>query len=254
MPSPLQLPEELTALRQWVIWRYEIRRGDPTGKPTKVPYQATGYKASTTNPEHWSGFAYVLNTWQRQRVLCDGVGFVFSADDPYTGLDLDNVWQSDADEGPRWASEILDRFADTYMEESPSGRGIKIWCRAKLPHGGRSWPIGAGAIEIYDRSRFFVVTGRAGPIRTVADHQADVDSLIAYLDGGRPAPTNTTGKIPYGTQHNTLVSLAGTMWRRGMTTDAIEAALQVTNAQQCERPGTPENIHKIVMSTARWSR
>jgi primase-polymerase (primpol)-like protein len=237
-----------------VIWRKEPRPGDPEGKPTKVPYQATGYKASTTNPEHWSRFDYVLDIWQRQRVKCNGIGFVFSENDPYAGLDLDNVWQSDADEGPRWAFEILDRFADTYMEESPSGRGIKIWCRAALQHGGRSWPIGVGAIEVYDRARFFAVTGRAGPVRALTDHQADVDSLIEYLGRGTSAPSNIGGKIPYGTQHNTLVSLAGTMWRRGMTADAIEAALQVTNAQQCERPGPPENIHKIVMSMERWSR
>ena len=34
----------------------------------------------------------------------------------------------------------------------------------------------------------------------------------------------------------------------------IEAALQIVNAEQCERPGPPENIHKIAMSAARWDR
>jgi hypothetical protein len=44
------------------------------------------------------------------------------------------------------------------------------------------------------------------------------------------------------------------MWRRGMTAEAIEAALQVVNAEQCERPGPSENIRRIVLSMQRWQR
>jgi primase-polymerase (primpol)-like protein len=248
----MKLPAELTERKRWVLWRYEQRADG--GKPTKVPYQCTGYKASVTNPDHWSSFDYALKMSQRPD-FADGIGFVFTADDPFCGIDLDNVWQSDADEGAAWGIEILERFGDTYIEESPSGHGVKIWCRGKLPHGGRSWPIGHGAVEIFDQSRFFTTTGRSNQIHVVTDHQADIDSLVEYLGAGRSAsPPMVTGTIPYGTQHHTLVSLAGTMWRRGMTLEAIEAALQVTNATQCERPGPPENIHKIVLSAARWER
>jgi hypothetical protein len=219
-----------------------------------VPYQAHGPKASSTNPRHWTRFDYVFEVWESQIVRSDGIGFVLTS--PFLGIDLDNVWQSDGDEGAPWGTEILERFADTYLEESPSGQGVKIWCRARLPHGGRSWRVGQGAIEVYDRNRYFAVTGKAGPARVIVDHQADIDSLIAYLDGGARAParpaTTISGKIPYGTQHNTLVSMAGTMWRRGMSADAIEAALQVVNAQQCERPGPPGNIRNIALSAARW--
>jgi primase-polymerase (primpol)-like protein len=222
---PANIPEELIALPQWVLWRYEARVDDPTGKPTKVPYQAHGHKASDTNPRHWTRFDYVFDVWERQLVRSDGIGFVLSADDDFTGIDLDDVWQSDSDEGAPWGIEILERFADSYLEESPSGHGVKIWCRARLSHGGRGWKVGHGAIEIYDRSRYFTVTGNAGPARVITDHQADVESLIENLNGGPRASTRpvTTinGQIPYGVQHNTLVSLAGTMWRRGMSVSAI---------------------------------
>jgi primase-polymerase (primpol)-like protein len=245
------IPLELIALPQWVLWRYEDRGGP---KPTKVPITCMGYKASVTNPEHWSSFEDVLKFAARPG-FCDGYGYVFVADDPYSGIDLDNVWQSDADEGAPWAMEILERFADTYMEASPSDCGMKIWCRAKAPRCG-SWPIGAGAIEIYDHARFFTVTGRSNGVRIITDHQADINSLVEYLGGARPSasPAGISGTIAYGTQHNTLVSLAGTMWRRGMSSEAIEAALQVVNAQQCEKPGPPENIRKIVESMQRYPR
>jgi hypothetical protein len=46
--------------------------------------------------------------------------------------------------------------------------------------------------------------------------------------------------IPKGEQHHTLVSLAGSMRRRGMDADEIEAALMVTNAKRLEDPAPPE--------------
>jgi primase-polymerase (primpol)-like protein len=46
------MPPELRALGQWVLWRREWRRNDSEHleKPTKVPYAINGRKASTTDP------------------------------------------------------------------------------------------------------------------------------------------------------------------------------------------------------------
>jgi hypothetical protein len=62
------------------------------------------------------------------------------------------------------------------------------------------------------------------------------------------------GQIPHGQQHNTLVSLCGTLRARGICDEAIESCLQIVNRQQCERPGPPENISGIVKSSRRWGR
>jgi primase-polymerase (primpol)-like protein len=48
----VKLPPELTERRQWVLWRYVQRAG--SAKPTKEPYTCMGYRASSTNPQHWS--------------------------------------------------------------------------------------------------------------------------------------------------------------------------------------------------------
>ena len=69
-----------------------------------------GYRASVTNPEHWSTFDFAMKMAQRPG-FCDGIGFVFTAQDPYAGLDLDNIWPTDAAETPLWAQEILDSVA-----------------------------------------------------------------------------------------------------------------------------------------------
>jgi hypothetical protein len=49
-----------------------------------------------------------------------------------------------------------------------------------------------------------------------------------------------------------LVSIAGTLRARRLCEEAIEACLQIVNAKQCERPGTPENIRRIVRSSRHW--
>jgi primase-polymerase (primpol)-like protein len=247
------IAEELcTSERQWVIWR-SVQRTDKA-KPAKVPYTTMGYRADVTNPEHWSTFEFATKAAARPG-FADGIGFVFTADDPYCGIDIDDVWQSDADEGAPWALKILERFADTYSEMSPSGQGVKLWCRAKASRCG-NWPVEGGAIEIYDHSRFFAVTGCSAGVRVITDHQADIEALIANLDEGRDQVQQRAipNVIRQGHRHNTLVSLAGTMWRRGMSSEAIEAALLVTDQKQCAPPYGPANIRRILESIRRWQR
>jgi putative DNA primase/helicase len=244
------IPDELKRLRQWLLWRRESRQG----KATKVPITTMGYRANITTRDHWSSFEFAIRIAARPG-FCDGVGFVFTEGDPYCGLDLDDVWQSDADEGAPWAKRILERFQDTYSEVSPSGQGVKIWCRAKPPRCGK-WLIEAGGIEIYDHSRFFTVTGRSARIAAIVNHQSDIDALVENLDQAhRETQVRAIGDvIPQGQRHNTLVSLAGSMWRRGMIAEAIEAALITTNQRQCDPPYEPQHIRQIVASTQKWRR
>jgi primase-polymerase (primpol)-like protein len=250
----IHIPDELIALPQWLIWRYLQRPEKP--KRDKVPHTTMGYRADVTNPEHWSSFESALKAVARPG-FCDGIGFVFSPDDPCTGIDLDNIWQSDADEGAPWALRILERFADTYSEVSPSGKGVKIWCKAQAPRCGK-WPIENGAIEVYDRARFFTVTSRFAGVKAITDHQADIEALVTALDSPRHQHFSKARVIPEviakGQRHNTLVSLAGSMWKRGMPAEAIEAALVITNEKQCDPPYGAGHIHKIVASMSNWRR
>jgi hypothetical protein len=252
MPSLTEnVPEALRELPQWVLWRYE----DRDGKATKVPYTAMGYRASATNSQQWSRVDYLVGLLTRNPGFAAGIGFVFTAEDPFCGIDLDNIWPSDAAECAPWARGILERFADTYGEASPSDTGYKIWCSAVAPRCGK-WPVQGGAVEIYDRERFFTVTGRSAGIQVITDHQTDIQALVGNLDQDRHlSPVRVIpGVIPQGQRHNTLLSLAGTMWRRGMSLAAVEAALLVTDETQCDPPHGPEHIRKIVASMAPWKR
>lgn len=57
--------------------------------------------------------------------------------------------------------------------------------------------------------------------------------------------------IPHGIQHDTLVSFAGTMRRRGAKTPEIAAALKEMN-KRCEQPGTAEDMERIAASMKQY--
>lgn len=186
-----------------------------------------------------------------------GVGFVFSPQDPFCGIDLDD--SLDAQAKPKsWAQPIVERFFDSYMEISPSGLGLKVWVRGAVPSNLAGVKVGDGQIEIYDHARYFAVTGRVfrGAPLHVEDHADDVKALYAHLTRAKvtrwPLQPLPGGRIPYGQQHSTLVSIAGTLRARRVCDEAIEACLQVMNTRQCERPGPRDNIARIVRSSRRW--
>src|SRR5262249_16728509 len=144
------VPAELKARPQWVVWRYEWKADK--SKWDKPPRGArTGHYIDVTNPENWVAFdeavtAYKDGGW-------DGIGYAFDENDPYCGIDLDHCVVNG--ELSETASDWVWRF-QTYAEISPSGTGIKLICKAKALHNGKNPAAGA---EIYDRTRYFTITG-----------------------------------------------------------------------------------------------
>jgi putative DNA primase/helicase len=155
-PSNLELekiPQCLRSTPQWVTWKY-VERG---GKPTKAPINPhNGSLASSTDASTWGAFAEAIDACRRNSALA-GVGFVFTADDPYCGVDLDNSIDANGNIKP-WAIELLAKL-DSYAEISPSGRGLKVFLKANKPGKRCRKAYEDGEVEIYDRDRFFTVTG-----------------------------------------------------------------------------------------------
>src|SRR6516162_1121673 len=111
------VPAELRERDQWVTWKRERPRG--RGKWTKVPYRVDGRtKAATDNPRTWGTFEQACAVSPAD---AQGIGYVFSAEDPFTGVDLDKC--VDAGEIHPAASEILEALGG-YREVSPSGGGM----------------------------------------------------------------------------------------------------------------------------------
>jgi hypothetical protein len=170
------IPAEMKARRQWGCWRYE-ERGD--GKPTKPPYQAlNGQPADVTNPAHWCSFEEAIAAAPNY----DGIGFVFTKNDPFTGIDLDNT---KGDEQAFARQKEIECEFNSYSEISPSGHGLHIIVKAKLPGKGRRH----GFIEIYDDARFFTMTGNVYSDAPIAERQERSTALWEELGGSQEKPT-----------------------------------------------------------------
>lgn len=156
---PENIPPEMKSLNQWVCWKLEKAKG----RNTKVPYQANGHKADSTDQETWSSFEDVCKVAGN----FSGIGFVLSEDSGIMGLDFDHV--RDPETG-KWDAEALDEIKSigSYAEISPSGTGAHVICIAKIPGNRRR----AGSREMYETGRYFTVTGNkiegTNPAITVA--------------------------------------------------------------------------------------
>lgn len=147
--SDATIPDSLTACAQWVCWAERER----DGKPTKVPLDPrTSTYASVREPSTWETFEVAQRAAGGDDI--DGVGFVFTDDDAFVGVDLDDCRDPETGRPESWARSIVDDL-DSYTEVSPSGTGFHVYVRGSLPHGGNR----SGGIECYETARFFTVTG-----------------------------------------------------------------------------------------------
>jgi hypothetical protein len=184
-PNIEQIPPELKALKQWVAWRYELA-GE---KWTKKPKQASGHNASSTNPKSWSTLDKIEKAY-RNGGSFDGIGFVFTAGDPYVAIDLDHCINEAGTVEP-WAKKIIDAATreGAYIEKSPSGTGVHII--------GRGEPLAAGrkrnGAEIYSSGRYFTMTGHpVAPTPATIGTSADNVKLTMERIGVEPAEPTAT--------------------------------------------------------------
>lgn len=80
------------------------------------------------------------------------------------------------------------------------------------------------------------------------------EPLLAFFAEVRPdgKPKPLEGKLAPGERHDALVSLAGTMRRRGAGYEAILGALRGMNAEQCEPPKPDTELEAIARDAIGW--
>ncbi|ARK23587.1 DNA primase [Sporosarcina sp. P37] len=170
------IPSELKALPQWILWKSE----EKGGRYTKVPYQVDGEVAQTNNRSTWSTFATVIKFYLTGGY--DGIGFVFSRQDNYIGVDIDNCV---VDGKPNtFASEIIDSL-DSYTEFSPSQKGLHIIIKGGLPQNvlGTGRKNAQHGLEIYSYGRYFTFTGNRENSNDVYDRTDELAEVFEkYFD------------------------------------------------------------------------
>ena len=177
-PKYAALPPELLSLPQWVVWKRVMKPG--ASKATKIPYSArTGPPASTTDASTWATFDEAVAAKNANDAYA-GIGFVFTAGDPYVGIDLDKCIDPASGELTAEAKNIV-TVIDSYTERTPSGNGLHIIARGTLPPGGRK----KGDIEMYDAGRYFTMTGDSWPDTNcvIEDRPAELCALHQRVFG-----------------------------------------------------------------------
>ena len=174
MSSFDNIPVELREMDQWVV-RDE----------RKIPIDPkTGTPASSTDPATWDSYENAIRAYQTGRYA--GIGFVFTEDDPYVGVDYDHVR-----ENGEWEAGYLEEILSfgSYAEVSPSGTGAHVITKGKIP-GDRHR---SGPREMYERGRYFTFTGNLieGACPEIRQAQEAINTVYQIIDPSReerPSP------------------------------------------------------------------
>jgi len=185
------MPDALAGKGQFVAWKYGRMRS--SGKREKIPIDpATGKRAKVDNPDTWGTLEEARRRAQEDGL--NGVGFVFVGNDPFVGIDLDGCRDPGTGAIDAWAQKVIERF-DSYAEISPSGTGVKIVAKGEIQGKGKR----RGPVEIYDRKRFFTLTGEVlEGYEAVEPRQEALQRLYARVapGGAQAKPQRTQEAVP----------------------------------------------------------
>src|SRR5687768_10520186 len=184
-----RVPNMLIGLPRWACWQWR-ERADKSGvaKRTKVPYNVrTGQKAWSNDPTTWPTYEDAIDAYSSDY---DGIGFMLG--DGFAGIDLDHCVAADGTIA-EWALRLVQRLPGAYFERSPTGTGLKGIFRGTLPAGPRR----LGDIEMYDRGRFFTVTGNHLPDTSFAvdDCTASIAAIHAEVFPAKARPPKPSRAI-----------------------------------------------------------
>jgi putative DNA primase/helicase len=182
------MPSELKVIPQWVNWK-NIERD---GRMTKPPFQINGALAKSDDPLTWSSFDDV----QKAAYLFDGVGVVLTDNDDNVFLDFDKcrcpAFDGIDDEISGGLNIVLPEVAEhirrlnSYTELSPTGKGIHVFLKGKLPVKGKR----KGNFEVYQSGRYSTMTGHVvkGFPRAIEHRQESLDAFYQVVFGSYKNP------------------------------------------------------------------
>lgn len=237
--------KSLKAINQWVVWREEEGR--------KVPYDAkTGRRASSTNPRTWVDYEQAKASYEGDPSIA-GVGFVFTENDGLVGIDVDKcVGDGELNEIGRY---VYEQFCGTYIEFSPSGKGLHVIGWATKMRGMRTKDDSIG-LEVYDRGRFFTVTFEQ--LEDVNDDVGEMQEALELLTTKYLYPRTSGSRnqergmadIPVfteGGRDTGLFQAAVSMYHKGVPKGMAYAAIERL-ADACQPPFDREQARRKVDS------
>lgn len=140
----MNYPQEMLDAPRWLLYKLV------DGK-RKIPYQANGQVASSTDPETWCSYEDAVAGLETGGFA--GLGFALG--DGFSAIDLDNCIDSEG-RVESWALDYR-RAVDTTWEVSQSGKGIHLFYRGDCGPAYKEKREGGGGVECYSDGRFFAL-------------------------------------------------------------------------------------------------
>jgi primase-polymerase (primpol)-like protein len=138
------IPNELKAYPQWIGTTED-----------KVPLHPNGSNALLDDPLTYSTYKEIVEAGFPH------IGFVFTKNDPFVGIDLDDHEDKPATEEQKQRFKRIVASANSYTEISLSGRGVHIIVRAK-----KAINFAQDNVEMRSHNRYLLLTGNCIADRT----------------------------------------------------------------------------------------
>lgn len=182
------IPPELQARRQWVLWGVGKNLD---AKAVKIPRQAknpTGPNASSTNPQTWAEFQEA-HAWY-QIGDARGIGYEITPAEGLVAVDFDHCLDT--------AGNLLPPFDEWlkalpgYWELSQSGTGLHGFVRGTLPAGCKNKrqidpqnKTDEREVELYIQERYIALTGALWgpqtPLAGAPSAQPGIDAILEQM-------------------------------------------------------------------------
>jgi len=223
------IPAELRESNQIVV--YGVSK-----KNLKMPFNPnTLAPAKAGVPSTWGTLEQAMEAVKSGKA--QGIGYEFNNNAIY-GIDLDGVLV-DGKLTPE-AQYIVDKL-DSYTEISPSGTGLHVFVRASnidLKHNRK------GFIEIYNRERYFTLTGNVygcvKPIMERLDELQDVyNQYLSQPESKKVNPVNLAKSITYNAEDSKYVKI-------GLQKDSVFQSLW-----NGDRPNSNESADDLALFNKR---
>jgi NrS-1 polymerase HBD domain len=187
---PNNIPADLKALDQWLVWRYFLKDGDWTKPPLDA--NKSGNAGSSTDPKTWATVEKALSTYQLGTL--DGIGLALTEKNGIVGFDLDDCRNPETGDIAPWALKIVEQVP-TYWEISTSGTGLRGFGYGRKP-GGRCR---TGDFEMYSHGRYLCLTGHHldGTPQTIEAVQASIDLIYAEMFPAQDRQPSSNGDSPH---------------------------------------------------------
>ncbi len=190
-----ELPKALQALAeypQFILYKLVPSRNNPD-KMDKLPVDYRTLQVFVKDqgwqqdPTAWTTAEHAIS----MVAMCGpeyGVGFFFTANDPFFFVDLDKCLNPDDTTWSPVAMDVMSKLPGAAIEVSQSGRGLHIFGKGVSPaHGCKNIPLG---LEMYTEGRFVALTGTNAVGDAALDMSAYLPGLVSGyfpLNGGSTA-------------------------------------------------------------------